>query len=299
MKIFSGSSNPKLAQRLAKELNLKLGKVEISRFSNNEARVRIKEKKVENQAIVVQSIVDSPDRFLIEFCLICDALRRSGVRRLIAVLPYLGYSKQDKVFRPGEPLSAKVIAKLIQVAEVDQLITFDLHNQAIVGFFDKPIKQLSAGSLFLDYFSQSKDKDTLVVAPDAGGVKASTNFAQQLGLKVAYIDKERDLNTGEVKIKGISKPVAGKKIFMIDDIVATGSTLIKAAQYLKKQGAKEIRVAITHHLYVSGVQLKIDRSSIDELLVTDTVQSPQPVSNYKKLKVVSVVPILAQEIRKD
>jgi len=292
MLIFSGSSNKNIAKKLAKELKIRLGKIELSRFANDEARVWIKEKKVGRKAVVVQSLSQPTDHHLIEFCLICDALKRKGVKEIIGVIPWLGYSKQDKVFREGESLSVKVIAKMLQVAGLEKIVTFDLHNLAILGFFDIPLINLSANQLFIEHFKSKVDENTIVVAPDAGAVKSSSSFAQKLGVDVTYIDKKRDLNSGKVMIKGVSGKVKGKNVLIVDDMLATGETLIETAKFLKKEKVQSIKVAVTHHLYVDGVQEKIDKSKIDELMVTDTVKQKD---KSNKLKIISVVGMLAKE----
>ncbi len=293
MMIFSGLSNQSLAKKIAGELEVDLGKVEITRFANDEARVWVKESKVEKEVVVIQSLSQPTDHNLVEFCLLCDALKRMGVREITAVIPWMGYSKQDKVFRAGEPLSVKVIAKMLQVVDLEKIITFDLHNLSILGFFEVPVVNLSARDLFLDYFKKQVSQKTLVVAPDAGAVKASTSFADSLGVGVAYIDKKRDLKTGEVSIKGISREVKGTEVIIVDDMVVTGGTLIKTAEFLKKQGVKSVKVGATHHLYVPRTQEKLDKSVIDEVVVTDTIE--QKVKS-KKLKILSVAKIVVGEM---
>lgn len=295
MMVFAGSSNRALAQNIAANLGVKLGVVELSRFANDESRVWIREEQVDKEVVVVQSLSQPTDHNLIEFSLICDALVRLGVREITAVIPWLGYSKQDKVFRPGEPLSVKVIAQMLQVNKFNQLITFDLHNLAILGFFDIPVVNLSAKSLFAGYFKPSLAAQTMVVAPDAGSVKSSTAMAEELGLEIAYIDKQRDLATGNVRIAGINREIRGKNIIIFDDMVVTGSTLIEVAAFLKQQGALKVAVAATHHLYVPEVQEKLDQSEIDSLVVTDTVE-PKAVS--EKLQVLSVATLIAEELKK-
>lgn len=290
MMMFSGQSNQALAKKIAKRMGFSLGKVESSRFSNDEARVRIVEDKVDRQAMVVQSLSIPTDHHLVEFCLLCDALTRMGAKEITAVILWLGYSKQDKVFRPGEPLSVKVVAKMLQVVPLEKIITFDLHNLSILGFFDIPVINLSAKDLFLDYFRDDISEKTLVVAPDAGAVKSSTSFARDLGVGIAYVDKKRDLKTGKVTIVGINREVEGYDVIMVDDMVVTGETLIETAKFLKRKGAKSVRVGATHHLYVEGTQEKIDNSVIDELVVTDTVEQKD---RSKKLEVLSVAEMIA------
>jgi len=293
MKIFSGSSNPALAKKVARKAKFKLGAVELSRFGNNEVRVWVKEKKV-GKVVVVQSLSEPTGNCLVELGLLVDALKRKGANSVVGVIPYFGYSKQDKVFRVGEPLSVKVIAKMIQVFGFERIITFDLHNLAILGFFDVPLVNLSAKDLFLNYFSKKSKKDLVVVAPDAGAVKSSTNFAESLGVDVGFINKKRDLGTGKVMIKGMVGEVKGKEVIIIDDMIVTGGTLIESAKFLKKQGAKKIIVGATHHLYVSGTQKKLDKSPIDKIVVTDTIAQKD---KSRKLKVLSVDKLIAEEVK--
>ncbi len=294
MLVYSGSSNKLLASRIAKQLKTRLGKVELSRFKNDEARVYLNEKKVGYKAVVVQSLSQPTDQHLVEFCLICDALKRKGVTKIIAVIPWLGYSKQDKIFRSGEPLSVKVVAKMLQVVPLNKVITYDLHNLAIPGFFEVPVVNLSGRKLFRDYFKNKIDKDTVVVSPDAGASKSSARFAEDLGdLDVAFVNKKRDLNNGKVVIKGISHSVKGKKVLIKDDMIATGSTLIEVSKFLKTQKVKSITVAATHHLYVNRAQEKLDKTPIDQLIVTDTIE---PKSKSKKLEILSVAKVIAKEI---
>lgn len=310
MQIFSGSSNRELAEKIAKLMGAKIGEMEISQFSNGETRVWVKD-KIEKQVVVVQSLSTPTNEHLMEFCLICDALHRGGATEIIAVIPWMGYSKQDKVFRPGEPLSAKVVAQIIQVAHVSRIITVDLHNRATLGFFDTPITELSAKPLLVAYFqklingrtrgsaSTAGTHNFVVAAPDAGAVKASTAFATEIGAPVVYMDKKRDLVTGEVQVIGMSRSVQGLDVIVVDDNVFTGSTLLETARELKKNGAKSVRVGLTHHLYVSGVQEKIENSEIDEIVVSDTIESSEKSIKsikYKKLKILSIAEMIVDEL---
>lgn len=298
MQVFAGSSNPGLAKRIAELMNAKLGRIEISQFANGETRVWVKEDKVEKQVVVVQSLSSPTNEHLVELCLIVDALHRAGASEITAVIPWMGYSKQDKVFRPGEPLSGKVVAQILQSVKIDKMITIDLHNRATLGFFDIPIVELSAKPLLQEYFAGFTG---LVVAPDAGAVKASTEFASTLGVSVVYVDKRRDLVSGEVEVVGMSGSVEGKDVLMVDDNVFTGATLLETAKELKKAGAKSIRVGLTHHLYVSGVQEKIEESEIEEIVVTDTVAqsatNPKHETRNTKLKVLSVAKMIVDELQ--
>ncbi len=298
MKIFAGSSNLSLAKLVASELGIERGAIELSKFPNGEKRVIIKDKKVGKKAILLQSLSVPVDEAIVEMALMADALTRMGVTELIGVVPWLGYAKQDKVFQTGEPLSVKVVAKLLQVSKLSKLITFDLHNRAIVGFFEIPVIELTAKSIFLEYFEKKFDREnTIVVAPDAGAVKSSTEFANELGVQVVYMDKKRDLSTGKVEIKGMSGNVDGVEVVIIDDNIVTGSTLIETANALRKAGAKLVRIGATHHMYVPGTQEKIEGcEAIDELVVTDTIMKPIG-KEYQKLKIISVAKLLAKELK--
>lgn len=294
MLVFSGSSNQSLAKKIAKELGVRVGKVELSRFSNDEARVWVNESNPGKKAVLVQSLSEPTDQNLIEFCLIADALQRLGVKRIIAVIPWLGYSKQDKVFRSGEPLSVKVIAKMLQVVPLDKVITFDLHNLAIPGFFEVAVVNLSGRQVFGDYCKKLITDKTVIAAVDAGSVKSSERFSDDLGgVPLIYMNKVRDLVTGKVVYKSISEPVTGKHVLIKDDLISTGGTLAAAAEFLQKNGASKIDVCATHHLYVKGAQEKLDKTAINQIMVTDTVERK---SASKKLKVISVAGMIAQEL---
>lgn len=291
MKVFSGSSNPQLAEKVAKKLGVRMGEVELSRFSNDEARVWIKEKQVPKKVVLLQSLSQPTDHNLVEYVLMVDALKRMGVREIIAVIPWFGYSKQDKVFRKGEPLSAQVMAEIVQTGEVKKIITFDLHSKEIERFFKVPLINLSAKSILIDEFR--KIKNAVVAAPDLGAKKPSANVARELGFELVVIEKKRDLNTGMVEVMKMKGEVKNKQVLIFDDMIATGSTVLETTKLLFKKGAKSVQVAVVHHLYVNGAQKAIDKSKIKRLVVTDTIN---PFEKSKKLKVLSVAGLIAEEI---
>jgi ribose-phosphate pyrophosphokinase len=295
MYIFSGSASTDLGRKIALHQGGVFGDAEISKFTNGELKIRILSEHIGQQAIVVQSLSNPTEEHLMEFCLICDALTRMGVRDITAVVPWLGYSKQDKVFRPGEPLSVKIVAKILQTVPIKHLITFDLHNLAILGFFDIPVTNLSAKSVFVEHFQSKKTAKTVVVAPDAGSIKMSTAFAQDLDVPIVYMDKKRDLKTGEVIVLGISRPIEKADVVIIDDMIVTGSTLVETAKYLKKMNIRSLSVCATHHLYVPGAEEAIEKSGFDEVVVTDTIQS---TIHTDRLTVVTVSDIAREELKK-
>ncbi len=291
MHLFAGSSNKSLAKKVALEAGLKFGRIELSRFDNDEARVRIKEKSVGDKCVVLQSLSQPTDHNLVELLLICDALKRMKVKEIIGVVPWLGYSKQDKVFREGEPLSIEVIAKILKVAGLNKLITIDLHNRKIIDYFRIPVVHLSAVEVLAK--EVRVDAETVVVAPDKGAVSKSKELARLLKSPVVTIDKERDLKSGKVNVLGIQGEVKNKKVVIIDDMIATGSTLVETANFLKKREVQSIKVLVTHHLYVQGVQAKLDQSLIDELVVTDSVETGEKSG---KLKMVNLAGLIAKSL---
>ncbi len=297
MKVFSGSSNPQLAASIAKHAHLNLGEITRSSFPNSE--IQLKVGVTPERAVVVQSFSHLVHTHIFEYLLMCDALKRHGAHELISIIPWYGYAKQDKVFMPGEPLSAKVVAQVIQLAKTAKVITMDLHNPSIAGYFDIPVINLSAFPLFAQHISSNPDRYSLancvVVAPDAGAIKASTKVAQELGLPVAYLNKVRDLTTGEVAIVDIDRPIEGKHCFIFDDMIATGSTMIEASQFLMARGATGVAIFATHHLYIPGVQEKLDASPITSITVTDTIAKPQNLES-PKLHSVSTAPLFAQSL---
>lgn len=294
MKLFAGSSNIPLAEEVAAVSSIPLAKTDISYFANGELRVFIEDSAAE--ALVLESFAHPVHRSVIEYALICDALTRLGTKSITGIIPWLGYSKQDKVFRPGEPLSVQVIARLIETTATQKIITLDLHKPAIADYFSIPVVNLTAAPLFVDYLSHHELQDTVVVAPDAGAGKSSAKFAGKLGLPVVYSQKTRDLVTGKVSVHGLSSPVNGKNILIFDDMISTGSTLIETSNFLKEAGAQSITICATHHLFVDGVQAKLDQAPIDRLVVTNSVQKPEAIHS-PKLTILSIAPLIADVLK--
>jgi ribose-phosphate pyrophosphokinase len=292
--ILSGTANETLAENLSKDTGYPLISRQISTFANQELKIRVQ--PCHEHTFILQSFSQPVNSHIIEFLLLADAAKRSGARYLTAILPWYGYSKQDKVFQSGEPLSAKVIARLIQTSHIEKLITCELHNPSIAGYFDIPVVNLSTIDAFSQEIHGSLKPDSIVVSPDAGSIKSSTNLAHLLGIDVVHLNKKRDLNTGEVTIEGINRNIDAKHIIIMDDMIATGDTLIKSANFLKFQGAESIKVYATHHLYIDGVQEKLDQSPIDQLVVSDTIAKPAHISS-NKLAVIPVSPLLQEAIK--
>jgi ribose-phosphate pyrophosphokinase len=291
MKIVSGSSNQPLAQAIAKELNLPLVETEISHFANGEKRVWIKDSVKGENIILIQSFSEPTDEHIIEFLLFTDALERAGARHVNLVLPWMGYSRQDKVFRDGEPIAAKVIANLVSNSYVQRVFLLDLHNSSTPGFFSIPTQHLTALPLFVDYVKANFDLTNYVVAsPDFGGLKRAQVFAGQLGLELVNIDKHRDLHSGKIKTMGLQGEVRGRSILIFDDMISTGSTVVNAAELLKREGADEVHFFSTHGIFAQNGAQNIEESPVTSVVVTNSIVQTESSS---KIKVIDCSPLFA------
>lgn len=295
--IFSGNSNPHLARQIASDLNMSLGKVEIIRFADSECRVRVEEEVEGKDVFIIQSLSKPVDENLMELLLMGDAVKRGEPRKIIAVIPYHAYARQDRIHRPGECLSAHVVAGLIESVGFDKLITVELHNEAILGFFQIPVVHLSGLSLFQSIIKDIHG-DPVVVTPDAGALKRAQKFSEGLDLPLALIEKKRDLNTAH---KILSMRVVGevkdKVAIIVDDVIVTGGTLINAAYLLKEKGAKQVIAVTTHADFVGGADKILKDSPVDQVWVTDTIPVPEE-QRFSKLHIVSIASTLASTIRK-
>ena len=295
--IFSGNSNIPLASAVATLLRRSLGKVELIRFADSECRVRIEEEVEDKDVFIIQSLSNPVDENLMELLLLGDAVKRGEARKIIAVLPYHGYARQDRIHRPGECLSAQVVAKLIEAVGFDKLVTFELHNEAILGFFKIPVVHLSGLSVFRPLVERLKD-DVVVVTPDAGALKRSQKFSEGLDLPLALIEKKRDLNQPH---KILSMRVVGdvkdKIAIVVDDVIVTGGTLVNAAYLLKEKGAKQVIAAATHADFVGGADKILQDSPVDKIWVTDTIVIPEE-KRFPKLHVLSSAALLAAALEK-
>jgi ribose-phosphate pyrophosphokinase len=296
MKVISGSSNPQLAQAIAQQLNLSLVDVEIGKFGNDEKRVWIKDQIKGQNIVIVQSLSKPVDENLVELLLLIDALERLGARHINVVLPWMGYSLQDKVFRDGEPISAKVVANLISTSHVKRVFVLDLHNTSTPGFFSVPTHHLTALDTFANYARQNFNQNEIVVAsPDFGGLKRARVFADTLQTDLVNIDKHRDLKTGEVTAVGLHGIVENKTVLLFDDCIQSGGTVTESAELLKKEGAKEVHFFATHGPLVETAYAKLNESAyVDSVVVTNSIQAQQTSS---KIKFVDISPLFAQALK--
>lgn len=295
MKILSGSSHNRLSTLIAKELGLELVLMESNTFGNGERRIWIKDNVDGESVVVVQSFSNPVDQHIIEFLMITDALERLGARSVYAVIPWMGYSLQDKVFRPGEPIAAKVVANLVSNSFVKRVVLMDLHNSSIPGFFSVPTSHLSANQIMIDYINENYQLDSAVVAsPDFGGLKRSKIFAQSLGLDLINISKERNRDTGEVTNVTLGDKVQKKDVFLFDDCVMSGQTVVKTAKALHEKGAKSIHFFATHGVFTQNSKELIDQSYIDKIIVTNSIDQKELP---KKAVQLSIHPVITKFLR--
>lgn len=294
--LLSGTSNPALAQSIAQELNVGLGKIEITRFIDNECRVRAEEDVAGKIVFVIQSLSQIADQHLMETCLIGQALRDLGANQTVVVMPWMGYCKQDKAFRKGEAVSAQLVAKFLESAGFTRMITVELHSEALIPMFNIPVTELSTHELLAKSLASAAHPSSMLVAsPDKGGKSRSERFAKSVGLAILYLEKERDLETGKVTVKSISDDVFNRDVIIFDDIINTGATAIETINFLKQHGAKRVFFLATHAVLAGDAQEKLAASSIDRIIVTDTIAIPKE-KRFAKLEIVSVAPLLAQAI---
>ena len=293
--IFSGNSNQTLSDTIAKICKIRTGRAEITRFADSECRVRIEEDVEGRYVFLIQTLANPVDENLIEFLLMCDAIKRGEPRKIIAVVPYHAYARQDRIHREGECLSAQVVARLIEAVGFDKIITMELHNEAILGFFKIPVVHLSGLSVFKSAIKNLKG-DLVVITPDAGALKRAQKFAESLDAPLALIEKKRDLNKVHtiVSMKVVGD-VKNRTAIIVDDVIVTGGTLVNAAHLLKQKGANKVIAAATHADFVGGVDKVLKDSPLDEIWVTDTIDIPETL-HFSKLKIFHSAPEFANAI---
>lgn len=295
--IFAGSSHPELAGEIAEILGVRLGKIQLGRFPDKEISVQILESVRGRDAFVLQTIAIDPNEYLMELLLIIDALVRASARSITAVIPYFGYSRQDRKDRPRVPITAKLVANLLVAAGTTRILTMDLHAAQLQGFFDIPLDNLFARPIFEQALKSRHmvQKEMVVVAPDLGSIKIARDYATHLGVNIAVIDKLRSSAT-KIETTMLIGDVKNKNILFADDMISTGTTIKSAADACRKEGALKIYVAATHGFFVGNAIEKLDDSPIEALLVSNTIPFSDKVKNCPKVFCVSVAPLIAQAI---
>mgnify|MGYP001181322809 FL=1 len=297
--IFSGNANKGLSDAICKELSKDLGDAEVGTFSDGEVSVKINENVRGKDVYLIQPTCNPTHKNLIELILIVDALRWSSAGRITAVIPYFGYARQDRRVRSERvPISAKVIADILERSGIDRVLTVELHSEQIQGFFDIPVDNIYGTKVMVDDIKNQSFSDLLVVSPDVGGVVRSRALAKALELSdLAIIDKRRD-EANKSEVMNVIGEVADKDCLIVDDMADTCGTLCNAAKALKEKGAKTVTAYITHPVLSGNAIKKINESTLDQLVVTDTIPLSEQAENCEKIRIMSLAPTLAEAIRR-
>ena len=298
MKILTGTSNLKLSKNIAKNLKLKLINTNIRRFADGEIYIEINENIRGNSVFVIQSTSNPANDNIMELLLVIDALKRSSAKTITAVIPYFGYARQDRKVVPRTSISAKLVSNLITKAGADRVVTIDLHAGQIQGFFDIPVDNLFATPIFARHIKKRiKSKNIICVSPDVGGVARTRGLSKFLNSGLAIIDKRRP-SPGKSEVMNVIGNVKDKCCIMVDDIIDSGGTIVNAAKVLKEKGAKEIHVYITHGVLSGDAVNKIRKSTIKNLVITDTIDNYNKIKNAKNIEILSVSNLMGEAIRR-
>ena len=295
--IFSGNANLVLANDICKNLKVKLQDALVGRFSEGEIRVKINDNVRGKDVFIVQPTCPPSNDNLMELLIMIDALRRASAHRITAVIPYFGYARQDRKDQPRVPITAKLVANLLTTAGADRILTMDLHAGQIQGFFDIPVDHLFSVGVFVDYFSKMNIKDLVAVSPDVGSIKMARAYAKRVSAGLAIIDKRR-VSPEKAEAVHIMGEVEDKNVIIVDDMIATGSSLVEAVEALKKARAKTIYAAITHGILSGPAIERIDQcKGLEKLLISDSVPLTLE-KQHAKIEVLSVANLLAEAIKR-
>ena len=294
LKIFTGNANPELAKEICDYLGLPLGEAFVGRFNNGEVQIMIDESVRGKDVFIIQPTSYPVNDNLMELMVMADALKRASARHITAVVPYYGYARQDRKTRGREPITAKLVANLMQTSGITRLVTIDLHAGQIQGFFDVPVDHLYGASILAKYINEKDLEDVIVVSPDLGGVTRARDLADRIGAPIAIIEKKRS-EPGVAKVMNLIGDVKGKNCIIVDDIVDTAGSLVEGAKALEQFGAKSVMAAVTHAVLTDPASERIANSNIKELIVTNTMPLPEncKLPNVTQL---SVAPLLGEAI---
>lgn len=296
--IFSGNSNKSLAESIVSRLGMRLGAATVSKFSDGEIMVKIDESVRGRDVFIVQPTNAPSDSNLMELMVMTDALKRASANTITAIMPYFGYSRQDRASEPRVPITAKLVSNLIATSGVDRVVTMDLHAGQIQGFFDIPVDNLYALPVFYKYMQDNNlcNDDTVIVSPDAGGVARARIYAKKFGMPLAIIDKRRS-GPNVAKVMHVIGEIAGKKCILIDDMIDTAGTLTEAAVALMEHGAVSVKAMATHGILSGPAIDRISSSVIEKVIITDTIDNTR-LKDFTKLQILSVAGILATSIER-
>ena len=293
-KLFSGSANPKVAKEIAEYLDVPISKMVVNRFSDGEINVQIGESVRGIDCFIIQPTCAPANDNLMELLIIVDAMRRASAKSITAIVPYFGYARQDRKAAPRVPITAKLVANMMEKAGIDRVVTMDLHAGQIQGFFDIPVDNLYGSILFFEYFKQKQLKNPIIASPDIGGVARARYFASKLGLEMVIVDKRRE-KANESEVMNIIGDVKNKDVILIDDMVDTAGTMVKAAKALKEKGANSVMAFATHGVLSGPAIERIKTSVLDELIITDTIPFNKECD---KIKILKTSKLFAEVIRR-
>jgi ribose-phosphate pyrophosphokinase len=296
IRIFTGNANPALAKELCDFLGCPLASASVRYFQDGEIYLQVKENVRGADVFVVQPTCTPVDRNLMELLLMMDALKRASADRVTAVLPYYGYARQDRKDKPRVPISAKLVASLLETAGADRILALDLHAAQIQGFFDIPVDHLFATPVMIEYFKNAEIPNLIIVSPDAGGVERARAFAKRLNAPLAIIDKRREeVNVAEVM--HIIGRVKNRNCLIVDDLIDTAGTLVKGVEALLKHGAASVSAFATHAVLSGKAVERIENSQLREVVVTNSIPLSEEAKRCKRIKTLSVAPLLARAIQ--
>jgi ribose-phosphate pyrophosphokinase len=296
LQLFTGNANPALATEIASHLDMQLGNCVMRQFSDGEIYLQIQENVRGGDVFVIQPTCTPVERNLMELLLMIDALKRASAGRITAVLPYYGYARQDRKDKPRVPISAKLVAALLETAGADRVLTLDLHAAQIQGFFDIPVDHLFSSPVMIEYFKAHNVKGRTVVSPDAGGVERARAFAKRLNAPLAIIDKRRE-EANIAEVMNVVGEVKGRHCLLVDDLIDTAGTLVKGAEALLEKGALSVSACATHAVLSGPAVERIEASSLHEVVVTNSIPLSEAGRGSGKIKQLSIANLMADAIR--
>jgi ribose-phosphate pyrophosphokinase len=297
IRVFSGNANVPLAGKIAKNLGVKLGMANVTTFSDGETRVEIDENVRGMDVFIIQPTCSPVNVTCMELLIMIDAMKRASADRITAVIPYYGYARQDRKVAPRAPITAKLVADLITTAGANRVLAMDLHAGQIQGFFNIPVDNLFATPVLIDYLKNNYPENTVLVSPDTGGVARARAFGTRLGANLAIIDKRRE-GPNEAQVMNIIGEVKGCRVIILDDMIDTAGTVIKAAQALEEAGATEVSVCCTHPVLSGPAIERLAGSNIKEVIVTDTIPLQENAKTCKRITVLSVAGLLSEAVKR-
>ena len=296
LKVFAGNANTALAGEICRELGIEQSSAMVKQFSDGEIRLQLNENVRGVDVFVIQPTCQPVDRNIMELLLMLDALKRSSAQRITAVLPYYGYARQDRKDKPRVPISARLVAALLETAGASRVLTLDLHAAQIQGFFDIPVDHLFAMPVMIEYYKAQGIPDTTVVSPDAGGVERARAFAKRLSSPLAIIDKRRE-EANVAEVMNVVGEVDGRHCLLVDDLIDTAGTLVKGAEALLEKGAASVSACATHAVLSGPAVERIEQSALREVVFTNSIPLSEEARKSKKIKSLSIAKLMADAIR--